>query len=196
MKRSILAAGILGTLGLITVFNAQAVNLPVYLCAKPFDKSLPTTGTSDETVPMWGYAKGSASNPNCTGVDATSPGPRISITDAFDGLAITLSNQLNVPTSLVIPGTIKPKLVLRHPEACSVIGGLVVGDRKVPALRGRYIFTDLCDSRIRRFRPGSGRVKSPGSTGLTVPQISSFGANQRGTVFMTTLEGSLLRLTQ
>ena len=95
-----------------------------------------------------------------------------------------------------IPGTVKPKLVLRHPEACSVIGGLVVDDRKVPALRGRYIFTDLCDNRIRRFRPGSGRVKSPGSTGLTVPQISSFGTNRRGTVFMTTLQGSLLRLTQ
>lgn len=93
-------------------------------------------------------------------------------------------------------GTTRPVLVLGHPKSCSVIGGLVVEGRKVPALRGRYIFTDLCDNRIRSFRPGSERVRSAPPTGLTAPQISSFGANRRGTVFMTSLQGPLYRLAQ
>lgn len=92
--------------------------------------------------------------------------------------------------------TVKPELVLSHPKACSVIGGLVVEDRRVPALNGRYLFSDFCDSRIRSFRPGPGRVKAARSTGLTAPQVSSFGANRRGAVFITSLEGPLYRLAQ
>lgn len=93
-------------------------------------------------------------------------------------------------------GTVKPVLVLPHPPSCSVIGGLVVEDRKVPALRGRYIFSDFCDNRIRSFRPATGRIGAARATGLSGPQISSFGTNARGTVYMTSLEGPVYRLAQ
>ena len=92
--------------------------------------------------------------------------------------------------------SVKPELVLTHPKACSVIGGLVVEDRKLPALRGRYLFSDFCDNRIRSFRPGPGRSARARSTGLSVPQVSSFGANRRGSVYITSLEGGLYRLAQ
>jgi len=94
-----------------------------------------------------------------------------------------------------IDGTAKPAIVLPHPPNCSVIGGLVVRDRKVPALFGRYIFTDFCNSDIRSFKLRNGRVGSR-STGISESSISSFAANAAGKVFMTSLSGPVFRLVQ
>ena len=45
-------------------------------------------------------------------------------------------------------GTLTPSFVLPHSDGyCSVIGGVVVTDRTVPALRGQYLFTDFCKKR-------------------------------------------------
>lgn len=92
-------------------------------------------------------------------------------------------------------GTIKPSLVLPHPPNCSVIGGLVVRDRKLPALRGRYIFTDFCSGRILSFKPHLGRAAGR-RTGISLPQVTSFGESERGTLYATTLSGSLYRFRQ
>ena len=76
-----------------------------------------------------------------------------------------------------------------------VIGGLVVRDRSLPALRGRYVFGDFCDSRILAFRPRPGRVAAR-PTGLRIPNVSSFGESLRGTLFITSLDGGLYRVRQ
>lgn len=93
------------------------------------------------------------------------------------------------------PGTIKPSLVLPNPPNCSVIGGIVVRDRKLPALRGRYVFTDFCNSRILAFKPHLGRATGR-PTGLRVEGVTSFGESLRGTLFATALNGSLYRFRQ
>ena len=92
-------------------------------------------------------------------------------------------------------GTIKPSLALPHPPYCSVIGGIVVRDRSLPALRGRYVFTDLCNSRVLSFKPRLGRVAGR-PTGLNIPQITSFGSSLRGTLYVTTLGGPVFRIRQ
>lgn len=97
----------------------------------------------------------------------------------------------------VPPGTRKPVLVLPHSSGyCSVIGGIVVRDRKLPALRGRYIFNDFCNGEIRSFKPRTGRVDSARASGLSGSQISSFGESARGAVYATSLSGPVYRLRQ
>ncbi|HTU14756.1 MAG TPA: PQQ-dependent sugar dehydrogenase [Solirubrobacterales bacterium] len=97
-----------------------------------------------------------------------------------------------------IPGTIKPAVVLSRGGSnpnLSVVGGLVVRDRKVPALRGRYIFTDFFNGDIRWIPLRSGRQKAR-STGVTGSSITSFGSSNSGTVYATSLSGPVFRLTQ
>jgi len=106
MKRSILSAAILGVIGLSSTFTVLAANQQVTLCAGQFDKLLPTATNAAATVPMWGYALGGATNGVCNG-NLTSPGPRITIDDAYDGVDVVLTNTLSRATSLVIPGTVK-----------------------------------------------------------------------------------------
>ncbi len=92
-------------------------------------------------------------------------------------------------------GTIKPSLVLPHPPNCSVIGGLVVRDRSLPALRGRYVFTDFCNGKILSFKPHLGRAAGR-PTGLSIPSVTSFGESLKGALFVTSLDGGVYRIRQ
>ncbi len=94
-------------------------------------------------------------------------------------------------------GTLKPVLVLPHSDGfCSVIGGIVVRDRSLPALRGRYIFNDFCDGTVRSFKPRTGRVGSTRASSLDGNQISSFAESSRGAVYATSLAGPVYRIRQ
>jgi hypothetical protein len=93
--------------------------------------------------------------------------------------------------------TTLPSLVLSHSDGyCSVIGGVVVRDRRVPALRGRYLFTDFCNPAIRGFKPRPGRIDGSRPTGISAPQISSFAEGAGGRVWLSSLAGPVYRLVQ
>jgi hypothetical protein len=77
---------------------------------------------------------------------------------------------------------------------CSITGGVVVRDRALPALRGRYIYGDYCKGRIRSARLTPGRARSPQRTSLTVNSLSSFGEDARGRVYAVSLNGPVYRL--
>ncbi|MCB0868163.1 MAG: PQQ-dependent sugar dehydrogenase [Solirubrobacterales bacterium] len=89
--------------------------------------------------------------------------------------------------------SLRPSLVLPHPPNCSVIGGLVVRDRTLPTLRGRYIFSDFCGGKILSFRPHLGRAGYR-DTGIHLSGITSFGQSQKGAVYVTTLSGPVYRI--
>lgn len=94
-------------------------------------------------------------------------------------------------------GTTKPDFVTTHKRGnCSIIGGLLVRDRKLRSIRGRYLYSDFCNGDIRSFKPGNRRIKKTRSTGLTVPQISSFGESLGGGVYATSTSGPVYRLKQ
>ena len=96
------------------------------------------------------------------------------------------------------PRTKKPIYAYgRDGGGCTVIGGHVVRDRRLGNLRGRYVFTDLCDGRIRSLAPRlRGRVRAAPITGMRVSSPSSFGEDRRGRLYVASLEGPVYRLVR
>jgi glucose/arabinose dehydrogenase len=92
------------------------------------------------------------------------------------------------------PGAIKPVIVRAHSDGnCSITGGVVVRDPGLAALRGRYVFGDLCKGRIESARLSPGRA-SVRRTSLHVENLSSFGEDAQGRVYAISLDGAVDRL--
>ncbi len=93
-------------------------------------------------------------------------------------------------------GAIAPVITHSHDDGwCSVTGGHVVRDPGVPALAGRYVYGDLCEGRIRSARLRAGRRTTGRVLDLpTVSNLSSFGEDARGRVYVTSLDGPVYRL--
>jgi glucose/arabinose dehydrogenase len=68
---------------------------------------------------------------------------------------------------------------------CAVIGGYVVRDPRLPRLRRRYLYADLCRGRIRSFVPYPGGARDDSPVRLPAqPGISSFGTDTRNRVYV------------
>src|SRR3954453_11351556 len=92
------------------------------------------------------------------------------------------------------PGAIKPVITEKHSAGnCSITGGVVIRDRKLPAWRGRYVFGDYCRGVIQTAKLPSGKVTD---RKLHVDALSSFGEDASGRVYATSLEGPVYRLVQ
>jgi glucose/arabinose dehydrogenase len=94
------------------------------------------------------------------------------------------------------PNAIAPVITHGHDEGwCSVTGGHIVRDPSVPALAGRYVYGDFCEGRIRSTRLRAGRRTTGRALDLpTVANLSSFGEDARGRVYVTSLAGPVYRL--
>jgi glucose/arabinose dehydrogenase len=91
---------------------------------------------------------------------------------------------------------VQPVLVYDHAEGCSVTGGYVVRDRSLPSLYGRYLYGDYCAGELRSFPSQPGRRASDDrALGLNVPSLSSFGEDDAGHVYATSLDGPVYRLS-
>ena len=94
------------------------------------------------------------------------------------------------------PGHVPPVIDLSHDDGnCSVTGGYVVRDRDVPALAGRYVYGDFCKGQLRsaKLAPGSASDDRAIARVAKVEQLSSFGEDARGRVYVTSLGGSVYR---
>jgi glucose/arabinose dehydrogenase len=93
------------------------------------------------------------------------------------------------------PGAVGPVLTYRlNGGNCAVTGGVVVRDPALPALAGRYVYADFCTGRLRTFRIRGGRADDDRALDLEVPQLSSFGEDAGGRVYVTSLDGPVYRL--
>jgi glucose/arabinose dehydrogenase len=93
------------------------------------------------------------------------------------------------------PGHVRPVIQRFHSDGnCSITGGVVVRDRSVPELYGRYVFGDYCRGRIETARLRPGRATQQRTTRLRVSSLSSFGEDARGRVYATSLDGPVYRL--
>ena len=93
------------------------------------------------------------------------------------------------------PGHIPPVLQRLHTQgSCSITGGYVVRDRGLRALRGRYVYSDICDGRIMSVRLRTGSASGNRATGLRVASPSSFGEDARGRIYVASLNGPVFRL--
>ena len=84
---------------------------------------------------------------------------------------------------------------LRDDGNCSLTGGYVVRDRGVPGLNGRYVYGDFCRGQLRsaKLSPGSATDDKPIPGVAKIEQLSSFGEDARGRVYVTSLSGSVYR---
>jgi glucose/arabinose dehydrogenase len=94
------------------------------------------------------------------------------------------------------PGAVPPVLDLTHKAGnCSVTGGYVVRDPALAALAGRYVYGDYCKGELRSARLAPGSASDDTSLGLkTVAQLSSFGEDALGRVYVISLSGPVYRL--
>jgi hypothetical protein len=76
---------------------------------------------------------------------------------------------------------------------CSIIGGVVVHDPRLPSLEGYFLFSDLCDGKVRKlfYENGFALVRE---LGLVVPNPLTFGVDGLGRVYVSSANGQLYRL--
>ena len=94
------------------------------------------------------------------------------------------------------PGAVAPALVASHEDGnCSITGGVIVRDRRLPTVFGRYVWGDLCMGELRSFtpRPG-GPATDDRPLGLEVPNLASFGEDADGHVYVASIDGPVYRL--
>ena len=75
--------------------------------------------------------------------------------DAFEGIGRYRDENSGTPDP---GGTVKPIFDYPHSRggSCTVIGGYVVGDRRLPSLYKRYVYADLCEGELRSLVPHLG----------------------------------------
>jgi len=92
---------------------------------------------------------------------------------------------------------VPPVFVYSHDAGCSITGGYVVRDRTLPSLYGRYLYGDFCAGQLRSFTATPGRrATDDRALGLQVPSLSSFGTDDAGHIYATSLRGPVYRLVQ
>ena len=80
--------------------------------------------------------------------------------------------------------------------ACSVTGGYLYRGPGAPTLRGKYIFGDYCSGRVWALTRSADDQWQMDVLMDTGKQISSFGEDERGGLYMVTYKGHLYRLRQ
>jgi glucose/arabinose dehydrogenase len=95
------------------------------------------------------------------------------------------------------PGHVAPVITHTHGEGwCSITGGYVVRDPKLPELAGRYVYGDFCVGRIYGATLSPGGASDVRSLGLpVVSNLSSFGEDAAGRIYVISLSGSVYRLS-
>jgi glucose/arabinose dehydrogenase len=106
----------------------------------------------------------------------------------FEG---TRGNDSSITCSRAVPPTFE------YPHArgrCAIVGGVVARDSRLPSLRGRYLYVDLCSGEIRSVRIASGKAADDRSLGLTVKEPTSFGVDAAGRIYVASVPGPVYRL--
>ena len=89
-----------------------------------------------------------------------------------------------------------------HDDGCSITGGVVYRGAALPALSGRYFYSDYCTSLLRSFRfdrTSRGAVehwdwKKALDPRNRLSQVSSFGEDEAGEVYILSLSGTVWKL--
>ena len=78
-------------------------------------------------------------------------------------------------------------------DACSITGGLVYRGRRMPALRGHYLFSDYCAGFLRSFRFDGQAVhdvvEHAAATRDLPGRVVSFGTDADGEVLVVSFGG-------
>lgn len=95
------------------------------------------------------------------------------------------------PDGLTFPALAKP-----HANGfCAIVGGYLVRGRRLPSLRNRYLYGDVCSGRLRSVRLRPGGANGDRSEHLKVPYLDSFGRDGRGRLYAISLDGPVYRIS-
>ncbi len=96
-------------------------------------------------------------------------------------------------------GLTLPLVEYSHEEGCSITGGIVYRGKALPVLDGRYFYADYCTGLLRSFVFTRGVVrehwdwKSALDTDGVLGQVSSFGVDHDGELYIVLLGGTIYR---
>lgn len=89
-----------------------------------------------------------------------------------------------------------PVAVYSHDFGCSVTGGYVYRGSRYPVMKGGYFFGDFCSGNIWAIASGASGQQRPELLLESGRQISSFGQDRRGELYLTDLQaGTIYKLT-
>jgi hypothetical protein len=105
-------------------------------------------------------------------------------------------------------GFTPPAAEYPHEQGCSVTGGVVYRGKALPQLEGRYFYADYCTGLLRSFlwTADDSSTSSAGfvrehwdwkrsiTNGAQLYEISSFGVDHDGEVYILKLTGSVFKL--
>ncbi|HVL80858.1 MAG TPA: PQQ-dependent sugar dehydrogenase [Actinomycetota bacterium] len=77
---------------------------------------------------------------------------------------------------------------------CAVTGGYVYRGQRIPALAGAYVFADFCKGELRAFVQDGGRAVGHRSLGVNAAQVSAFGQDAVGEIYVMSLAGPVYRI--
>jgi len=93
------------------------------------------------------------------------------------------------------PGVVEPVFEYSHANGCSVTGGVVYRGKALPELLGRYLFGDYCKGQIGALTPGPTQWRHQ-ALGITQQQLTSFGVDSTGEVWLTSGDGVVSKLVR
>jgi glucose/arabinose dehydrogenase len=87
--------------------------------------------------------------------------------------------------------------ILERPHSlgdCAVIGGYVYNGPAIAALRGAYVFGDLCTGELRAVYQTFGTIRSRRDLGLHVAMLSTFGEGPAGELYAVSHGGTVFKI--
>ena len=87
-----------------------------------------------------------------------------------------------------------PIHVYDRDAGCSVTGGFVYRGSALPAAQGRYFFGDYCTGIVWSLRATAGGARDVRRERFTVDELSSFGEDASGELYLVSLAGTIYRL--
>ncbi|HOX19363.1 MAG TPA: PQQ-dependent sugar dehydrogenase [Gemmatimonadales bacterium] len=93
-------------------------------------------------------------------------------------------------------GLVMPVIEYGHGDGCSITGGYVYRGQAIPELAGTYFYGDYCDGWIRSFVYQGGTATNTSSWPSldTGQQITSFGEDARGEIYVVLAGGTIYRI--
>lgn len=102
------------------------------------------------------------------------------------------------PSGCDLSGLTPPVLDYGHDEGCSVTGGVVYRGCRMPGWHGTYFYGDFCSGFVRSFRLEAGRAVErrdwTATLGPGLGQVSSFGVDADGEIYVLDYDGDVFRL--
>lgn len=93
-------------------------------------------------------------------------------------------------------GLIDPVVSYSHAFGCSVSGGYVYRNSRLPSLHGAYVYADFCSGIIWAIRHSSGELQEQAVLADSRHQIPAFGQTLDGEVYVLTYSPGIFRFVE